>query len=235
MSTRKSGWFLLLGLVTAGCAARQPVSRGPAAPPRIQPLDAVLASAEQWPCVAGLHAVPASVIEVGVFRDVPYQSFSNGNVELNAYGDPGDLVGLEVGTRVEDPALQQCLLQFAAAQPLWAADQQRVQRLTLAPALDSQPGLTLEVTPRTAPDAYDAWWISLERPEEIAASRAPPEQVTQVTQPQAQWAPPPPTYYRRPPRVHVRYPSYRPPAVRVYVPGFTRRAGVYVHPAVRVR
>lgn len=232
--TLKQSWFLV-GLALVGCASQQQQVTRASAPPRIQPLDAVLESAEQWPCAAGLHAVPASVIEVGVFKDVPYQSFSNGNVEVNAYGDPGDLVGLEAGTRTEDPALQQCLIQFVAAQTLSDADRQRVLRFTPAPALDPQAGLTIEVTPRTAPDAFDAWWVSLERPEEIAANRAPPEQLAQVSQPQQQWAPPPPTYYRRPPRVHVRYPSYRPPAVRVYVPGFRRHAGSYVHPAVRIR
>lgn len=233
--TRILGFALLF--VVTGCASRQQqVVRGaPPQPPRIQVLDAVLATAEQYPCVAGLHSIPATVVEVGVFGNVPYQSFSNGEVEVNAYGDPGDLVGLEAGTRSEDPALQQCLLQFIAAQPLLAADQRRVLQLTVAPALDQQPGLSIEVTPRTAPDAFDAWWISLERPEAIAAAKAPPEQVVAVTTPHAQWAPAPPTYYRRPPRVYVRHPTYRPPGVRVYVPGFRRSGGVYVHPAVRIR
>ncbi len=227
------GW-LVIGLVFVGCASQQRVARAPL-PPRIAALDEVLARAEQSPCVAGLHAVPASVVELGVFKDVPYQSFSNGNVELNAYGDPGDLVGLEAGSRNEDPALQQCLISFIAAQALTGADQQRVLRFTPAPALDAQPGLTVEVTPRTAPDAADAWWISLERPESIAQAKATPEELATVSQPQAQWAPPPTTYYRRPPRVYVRYPTYRVPAPRVYVPGFSRRAGVYVHGAIRAR
>ena len=83
-------------LVVMGCSHRQPVARAPAAqpqPPRIQTLEVVLGSAEQFPCTAGLHAIPATVVEIGVFGNVPYQSFSNGNVEVNAYGDPNDLVG----------------------------------------------------------------------------------------------------------------------------------------------
>jgi hypothetical protein len=232
MTSLKAGFIALLML--SGCASRQAVTR-PSEPPRIQPLEVVLASAESYPCVAGLHSIPATQIDIGVFGNVPYQSFSNGNVEVNAYGDPDDLVGLEAGTQTEDPALQQCLLQFIAAQPLLAADQQRVQRFTPAPGLDQQPGLSVEVTPRDGPDAYGAWWISLERPEAIAASKAPPEQVAAVTTSQTQWAPAPPTYYRRPARVYVPYRSYRPPGVRVYVPGFRRSRGVYVHPAVRIR
>lgn len=221
--------LVVLALISLSCASQQQVVRAPASPPRIQPLDTVMAATEQYPCVAGMHPIPATVIDTGVFADVPYQSFSNGNVELNAYGDPGDLVGLEAGTRTEDPATQQCLVQFISMQTRSQADQQRVLRMTAAPSIDQQPGLTVEVTPRTAPDAYDAWWISLERPAEIAAHRAPPEQLAQVTQPQDQWAPPPVTYVRTP-RTYVRYPTYRPvrPTMRVFVPRYTRRAGVYL-------
>ncbi len=221
----------LSAVMLVGCATTTQQVVRPAAPPRIQALDTVLAAAEQYPCVAGLHAIPATVIETGVFQDVPYQSFSNGTVEVNAYGDPGDLVGLEAGTRTEDPTTQQCLVQFIAAQTLSETDRLRVLRMTAAPLVDPQPGLTVEVTPRTAADAYDAWWISLERPEAIAAARASPEQTAQVTQAQNEWQPPPTTYYRRPPRAFVRYPSYRVvprPGVRVYMPGFSRRGGVYL-------
>lgn len=216
-------------LALAGCASSSQNTVATSRwPPRIIPLDQVMTNAEQFPCVAGMHDIPASVVDIGVFANVPYQSFSNGNVELNAYGDPGDLVGLEVGTRTEDPALQQCLIQFLSGQTIDQNDRARVLAFTPAPGLDQKPGLSIEVTPRTAPDAYDAWWVSLERPEAIAEAKAPPEQIAQVTQPQAQWAPRPVTYYRRPPRTYVRYPTYRPPAVRVYTPNFTRRRGIYI-------
>ena len=233
-----NGLKLVALLLLSGCARRQVVTRAPPPPPSIQKLDAVLAAAESYPCVAGLHSIPATVVDIGVFGNVPYQSFSNGTVEVNAYGDPDDLVGLEAGTQTEDPALQQCLIQFIAAQPLSPADQQRVQRMTPAPYLDQQPNLSVEVTPKEGADAYGAWWISLERPEAITYAKAPPEEVQQVTTTQAQWAPAPPTYYRRSARVYVPYRTYyrpRPPSIRVYVPGFRRSGGVYVHPAVRVR
>jgi hypothetical protein len=219
----------LAAVTLVGCASSsQNTVAASQWPPRIKPLDQVMAAAEQYPCVQGLHDIPATVIEVGVFGNVPYQSFSNGNVEVNAYGDPGDLVGLEAGTRNEDPALQQCLIQFISAQTLNQQDAARVLALTPAPALDQQPGLSVEVTARGAPDAYDAWWVSLERPEAIAEAKAPPEQQQQITTTQTTWAPRPQTYYRRPPRAYVRYPSYRPPAVRVYTPNFSRRRGIYI-------
>lgn len=221
--------IIVVSLALVGCASSRSTVATSRWPPRIIPLDQVMANAEQFPCVAGLHDIPASVIEIGVFANVPYQSFSNGNVELNAYGDPGDLVGLEVGTKVDDPALKQCLIQFISGQTIdQQGDKARVLALTPAPALDQKPGLSIEVTPPNAPDAFEAWWISLERPEAIAEAKAPPEQIQEVTQPQAQWAPRPVTYYRRPPRPYVRYPSYRAPAVRVYRPNFTRRSGIYI-------
>lgn len=216
-------------LLLTGCAASSQntvtQSRWPA---RIQPLDDVLASAESFPCAAGLHAVPASVIEVGVFANVPYTSFSNGTVEVNAFGDPQNPVGLEAGTQSQDANLQQCLIQFIAAQTLSDADKQRVLRFTPAPGIDNQPGLQIEVTPPNGPDAFGAWWVSLERTEAIAESRLPPEQVDQLAQPAGQWQAPPPTYYRRPARPHVVYRPYRPVAVRVYPPRYHRARGVYL-------
>jgi hypothetical protein len=117
----------LVGLL--GCASSsQNTVAASRWPPRLQPLENIIANAEQFPCAAGLHSIPATVVEVGVFANVPYQSFSNGTVEVNAYGDPGDLVGLEAGTQTQDPALQQCLIQFVAAQTLSASDRQRVER-----------------------------------------------------------------------------------------------------------
>lgn len=228
MSARFTLVASLLGLLGCASSTQNTVTAASRWPPRLQQLDAVIANAEQFPCTAGLHSIPASVVETGVFANVPYQSFSNGNVEVNAYGDPGDLVGLEAGTQAQDPALQQCLIQFVAAQTLSDTDKQRVERFTPTPALDVQPGLNVEVTPPTAPDAFNAWWVSLERTEAIAEAKAPPEQIQQMAQPAAQWQPPPATYYRRPPRPVVVYRSYRPAPVRVYPPRFNRRGGVYL-------
>jgi hypothetical protein len=226
---------LAVVMMGVGCSSRQRVAERPQLPPRVQPLETVLSNAEQWPCLQGLHEIPSTVVDVGDFRHVPYESFSNGNVELNAYGDPSNLVGLEAGTRTEDPSLQQCLIQFVAAQTLSEQDRNWVLRFTPSPALDRMQGLSAEVTPSNAPDAYGAWWISLEMPENLANARASAEELAVISQPHAQWAPPPPTYYRRPARTYVRYPTYRPVGVRVYVPGFVRPHGVYVHSAVRVR
>lgn len=216
-------------VVLASCAT---TSSHTTYPPRLQTLEQSLALADQYPCTQGLQPIPATPIEVGVFGRVPYHSFSNGNVEVNLYGDPGDLVGVEAGTRLEDEGLKQCLVQFAAATALLPEDQARVQRLGTQPAVDRQPNLTVEVTPRNGPDAYDAWWISLERVEAIAASRAPVEQLTIA---ESAWVAPPVTYYRRPYRPFVRYRPYRPARVRVYVPSYTRSRGGYVHRAVPVR
>lgn len=221
--------LLVVALAVSGCAT---TSSRASFPPRLQTLDQVLALADQQACTQGLQPLPATPIEVGVFSGVPYHSFSNGNVEVNLYGDPADLVGVEAGTRLDDVGLKQCLVQFVAATTLTAEDRDRVLRVGVLPAVDRQPSLTVEVTPREGSDAYDAWWISLERVDAIAASKAPPEQVTVS---QSAWVAPPPTYYRWTPRPAVRYRPYRPARVRVYVPSFSRSRGGYVHRAVPVR
>lgn len=210
----------------ASCAADE-AAKAPLRGARLQSLELVLEAAQQVACTQHLAPIPATVIETGVFRNVPYQSFSNGVVELNAYGDPRDLVGLELGTQAADPALQGCLIQFIAAQALLEADRQRVLRASTQPSRDEQRGLVVEVTPPTADDAAGAWWISLERPDVISGAAVSEAQLQQVAQPQTQWAPPPP---RRAVVVvpAVRYRPYRPPGPRVYVPRFQRRGGVYV-------
>lgn len=219
-------------VVVTGCAT---TSNRVTYPPRIQAMEQVLAAAEQHPCTAGLHAIPATPVEVGVFGGVPYHSFSNGNVEVNAYGDPGDLVGLEAGTQSQDPAVQQCLVEFVASQALLAQDQQRVRAIGLSPRVDQQPGLAVEVTPANGPDAYGAWWISLERLEASAAAKLPPEQQEQLTTTETTWVAPQRTYYRVRPAPYVRYRPYRPARVRVYVPSYTRQRGGYVHRATPLR
>jgi hypothetical protein len=219
--------------IVSGCAT---TAARPTYPPRLQALEQVLAAAEGLPCTAGLQPVPAAPVEVGVFGGVPYHSFSNGQVEVNAYGDPGDLVGLEAGTQAQDPGVQQCLVDFVAATALQPVDQQRVRAIGLQPRVDRQPFLTVEVTPANGPDAYGAWWISLERLEAIAAAKLPPDQVEQLTVTNTAWVAPPRTYYRVRPLPYVRYRPYRPPAVRVYVPSYSRhRHRGYVHRAAPAR
>lgn len=63
--------------------------------------------------VKSLVEIPATVIDVGDFINVPYKSFRvNNDVELNIYGDPENPAGVELGIygpRSEDMRLRKIL------------------------------------------------------------------------------------------------------------------------------
>ncbi len=57
---------------------------------------AVRLGAEVW--AADLHQIPATVIDRGNLRNVPYKSLrAGGDYEINVYGDPDSPAGFEVG------------------------------------------------------------------------------------------------------------------------------------------
>jgi len=58
----------------------------------------IILRAANQPWVSNLNQIPATVIDAGVFKSVPYLSFSiSGNYELNVYGDPDAPAAVEIG------------------------------------------------------------------------------------------------------------------------------------------
>lgn len=230
-------WALAAMLIGASCAT-SPAPRtelAASSAPRFEALAAILSAAEQWPCTRGLMPIPATVIDVGLFRNVPYQSFSNGSVELNGYGDPVNLVAFEAGTKAEDPALKACLIQFVASQALFAGDRARVVAFDSSPRSETERGLTIESTPASAPDAYGAWWISLELTKEVGGAAATEEELANLSTTSSNWSPPPggtSATYGTP-----AYPSSyrRSSGGPVFVHGYTKKNGTYVHSYTRRR
>ena len=137
--------LILFLVVFSGCAASQKQLAG-AHLARFETLDVVLANARSSTCLQGLEPIPATVIDVGIFKNVPYQSFSNGLLELNAYGDPSNLVALEAGTKERDEALKRCIVQFLSWQTLSASDGARVDHASLTSHAETIDGLTVETT-----------------------------------------------------------------------------------------
>lgn len=228
-------------LVLVSCATVQPR----AVRPPLKPLEQVLAQAEVAPCTAGLHPIPATVIDVGTLKHVPYQSFSNGTVELNAYGDPDHLAALEVGTASIDAALRVCLAGFLAEQLTHASDQQAARAQSVEVGALKTGRVLIEVTPPEASDAYGAWWVTYEVPSVLRTSSADPGELQALTSSASDWTPPPPPPSARtaptvvisaPPYSGVpSYSSYRPRGGPVYVHGYVRKNGTYVAPHTRRR
>jgi hypothetical protein len=122
-----------------------------------------------------LRQIPATVIDQGVFNDVPYLSFSSGNFELNIYGDPELPVGIELGVKkdsVRSVAAKRSCRDFMMAVVREKEDKEVLKSLDLDESKKERDGLTFEVTPTTADDAYGGWWISVYDASELENSRA---------------------------------------------------------------
>lgn len=227
---------------------REPVE---AAPNTLPDADKMLAAAqstapEEW------VQIPATVIEEGVLRNVPYRSFRAGKLELNIYGDPSAPAGVEIGIYGANPSapFKRRLIAFvsevtgAEFPESFNIDEDK-KRLGL---------LDYEVTPPTSPDAYGAWWVSaydMTRLEaarvadnemnEIAVRRAEIAEKAKSPEPQRQNSEWTAQDLARAVRPAQSQPSYGTPAHsgnstgRVWVKGYTRKDGTYVRPHARSR
>jgi hypothetical protein len=140
------------------------------------------AAAKPW--AKDLKQIPSTVIDKGVLRWVPYTSYRAGDYELNVYGDPTAPAGFEIGIHNE-------LLKSAAAKKncfdlISALLDDPADRALLA-SLNSEidkkvrNGVTFEITPVTAEDAYGGWWISVYSEPLLDRSRATPKELEKIT------------------------------------------------------
>jgi hypothetical protein len=115
--------------------------------------------------IKSLVEIPATVIDVMDFKNVPYKSFRvNNDIELNIYGDPENPAGVELGIygpRSGDMRLRKILRGYLAGFLTTREEIGALYSLNLDKGIAQAGNLTLEITPKNAPDAYGAWWVSL--------------------------------------------------------------------------
>jgi len=132
--------------------------------------------------------IPATIIDNGEFKNVPYKSFRvNHDIELNIYGDPEDPAALEVGIfgkRAKLERLRRLLRGYLAGYLTTRDEIAKLYSLGLQEGLTSSGDLTIEVTPTTAPDAYGAWWISLYNKKELAKVRLKDKEYARLVVPE---------------------------------------------------
>jgi hypothetical protein len=137
--------------------------------------------------IKSLVEIPATMIDTGVFKDVPYKSFRvNRDIELNIYGDPNDPAGIELGIygpRSGNQKLRKALRGYLAGFLTTREEVARLYALNLDEGLAQAGNLTLEITPRTAPDAYGAWWISLYNMKDLDDVRLGPAEYAKLVRP----------------------------------------------------
>lgn len=105
--------------------------------------------------------IPATVVDVGILKYVPYSSFRVGpDRELNIYGDPESPTCVELGLyrelRDSEAERRKCLSLLDRLVP-----EVRVSSLSLTGGKMVKSGVVGEVTPPDAPDAYGGWWVSV--------------------------------------------------------------------------
>lgn len=125
--------------------------------------------------IRSLVEIPATLIDNGEFRNVPYKSFRiNNNIELNIYGDPENPAGVELGIygpRLHSTKLRKSLRAYLAGYLTSRDEVAALYSLNLNGGVRDVGDLTLEITPHNAPDAYGAWWISLYSKEALNDAR----------------------------------------------------------------
>ena len=137
--------------------------------------------------VKSLVEIPATVIDVADFRNVPYKSFRvNEDVELNIYGDPENPAGVELGIygpRSADKKLRKLLRAYLAGFLTTREEIAALYSLGLRKGKTQVGNIVIEITPANAFDAYGAWWVSLYNPTELAKVRLSDSEYKRLVRP----------------------------------------------------
>lgn len=152
-------------------AARPGSAQEEVAGPRLSDWKACLAVLTGRPWATDLRQIPATVIDEGVLRHVPYVSHRVANFELNVPGDPDAPAGVELGI----------VAQLVADLLLDEKDCVLVRRLDRTADVQKRAGMTFEITPPDAEDAFGGWWISVYDEQLLDKARAASHELEQIT------------------------------------------------------
>lgn len=151
---------------------------------RIPPLSRTVEAVKSQRWARSLEQIPATVIDNGVMKDVPYQSYVIGNdCEVNVYGDPENPCAVEIGLYrrmlTDVGGRQNCIDLIAGILPD-RTDSAILKALVRAGDKATRRDVTFEITPETAPDAYGGWWVSIYNEVELEKSRATPKEMADL-------------------------------------------------------
>ncbi len=137
--------------------------------------------------IKSLVQIPATGIDKGEFKNVPYLSFrANRDIELNIYGDPENPAGFEMGIyggKAGNDKLRQDIRAFLAGFLSSRAEVAMLYSLNLNEGIGTAGELTIEITPKNGLDAYGAWWISLYNKKSLAKDRLSDAAYAKITRP----------------------------------------------------
>jgi hypothetical protein len=139
---------------------------------------------EYW--ITRVKQIPATVIDKGIMRDVPYLSYKSGDYELNVYGDPQNPAAVELGvyggSLTNEVAKRWCIgfiggllrSQSQAQRDAW-------EHLHYDKDIFTNGEITFEITPPTDEDAYGGWWVSAYSVKALDCARATPKEIADIT------------------------------------------------------
>ncbi len=137
--------------------------------------------------IESLEQIPATVIDNGEFKNVPYLSFRiNKAIELNIYGDPENPAGIEIGiygSKQGNKKLRRICREFLVSYLNSRDEIEAVYQLNEKGGLRHVGDMAIEYTPANAPDAYGAWWLSAYNRKTLAATRLTDREYDQLTRP----------------------------------------------------
>jgi hypothetical protein len=137
--------------------------------------------------IRSLQQIPATTIESGLFKNIPYLSFRlNEQSEFNVYGDPHNPVAIEFGMygrQRNNPRYRQMVREFLAGHLHTREEIATLYDLRLTGDERRAGHLAFKVTPPVAADAYGGWWISVFDPKRMDQARVRDAQYAAVTLP----------------------------------------------------
>ena len=135
--------------------------------------------------IKSLVEIPATTIDNGVFKNIPYISFrANEHVELNIYGNPNKPAGIEMGLYgglSGNDKLRKILRSYLAGFLTSRAEIAALYAISFDGGIQTAGDITIEITPKSAPDAYGAWWISLYNRKSLDSVRMRPADYDRLT------------------------------------------------------
>jgi hypothetical protein len=140
-------------------------------------------SKQTW--ATNLSPIPATVIDQGVLKNVPYSSFRCGaDYEINIYGDPEHPAGIEIGVYrklLGDPVAKTNCLAFISGVLGKSSDKDMVWSLNRKTDYKTLDDLTFEITPPNEMDSYGGWWVSVYSEQNLFRERATDAEMQRIS------------------------------------------------------
>jgi hypothetical protein len=143
-----------------------------------------------------IKQVPATVINYGNFKYVPYVSFrcAYGGYEINIFGDLNHPAAVQIGAmnylKQSDEARSNCV-NFVCSVLASAADRKIIRALNWNQKdVEQNGGMTFETLLPGEMGSYGGWWVSVYNTNELAGAQASEAELLAITQPRVEAAQP---------------------------------------------